>query len=285
MIQSGSAAAPLVLDSGSESDGESALRKSRAANVAHGACRGPPNRSMLWFHDPVPVVDPTHGMRWEFLLDFDVTYLVLSARSVPRTIKGKNAQFDHEPTLPKLNNLATHVKDCEKKLADAKDSDDETEDENDMEGFNLRRSVQFMESYLKEGRLRPDIMPTKRGFLRLFAAWILDESLPWTTGEAPSLAVLFKYLKVTYQLPSDTESKIAMTCDNASVNNVLMETVCRYLLSLYGIPYNPDSHIRCIAHVINLVVQAILAGLDEADDPDLFDYFEELNKSLPIHYD
>ncbi|KAJ3713430.1 hypothetical protein C8R42DRAFT_593447, partial [Lentinula raphanica] len=33
---------------------------------------------------------------------------------------------------------------------------------------------------------------------------ILDEDLPWTTGEALSLALLFRYLKVWYELPSDT---------------------------------------------------------------------------------
>jgi hypothetical protein len=30
------------------------------------------------------------------------------------------------------------------------------------------------------------------------------ESLPWTSGEAPSLALLFRYLKVRFYLPSDT---------------------------------------------------------------------------------
>ncbi|KAI9453729.1 hypothetical protein F5148DRAFT_956725, partial [Russula earlei] len=43
-----------------------------------------------------------------------------------------------------------------------------------------------------------------KGFLCIFSAWIFDESLPWTTGEAPTLQMLFKYLKITYQLPSDT---------------------------------------------------------------------------------
>ena len=38
----------------------------------------------------------------------------------------------------------------------------------------------------------------------MFAAWILNESLPWTTGEAPSLQLLFKYLKINFMLPSDT---------------------------------------------------------------------------------
>ena len=42
-------------------------------------------------------------------------------------------------------------------------------------------------------------------------------------------------------------------------------------------------HIRCIAHVINLVVQAFLFAIDEVeDDPENVDYY---NKDLPIHYD
>jgi hypothetical protein len=61
-----------------------------------------------------------------------------------------------------------------------------------------------MNQYLKAGELNPEVIPTQKGFLRLFSAWILDESLPWTMGEAPSLHLLFKYLKIRFQLPSDT---------------------------------------------------------------------------------
>jgi hypothetical protein len=43
-------------------------------------------------------------------------------------------------------------------------------------------------------------------------------------------------------------------------------------------------HIRCIAHVINLVVQAFLFGINEADDPDKEDWYE-LHKDAPIDYD
>jgi len=47
----------------------------------------------------------------------------------------------------------------------------------------------------------------------------------------------------------------------------------------------PDNaQIRCLAHVVNLVVQKILAVLDEADDPELNDYYEMM-KDLPVHYD
>ena len=61
-----------------------------------------------------------------------------------------------------------------------------------------------MREYLRNGELNRAIEATQTGFLRLFAAWILDESLPWTTGEAPSLKLLFQYLKVKFILPSDT---------------------------------------------------------------------------------
>ena len=36
-------------------------------------------------------------------------------------------------------------------------------------------------------------------------------------------------------------------------------------------------------HVVNLVVQAFLAAINEAKNPDKFDHYE-LNKGNPIHY-
>lgn len=77
---------------------------------------------------------------------------------------------------------------------------------------------------------------------------------------------------------------ISLTTDNASVNDVIMTTVTRCLLARYGIVYTPDMHIRCLAHIINLVVQAFLFGIEEGDDPDKEDWYE-LNKDTPIHFD
>jgi hypothetical protein len=58
------------------------------------------------------------------------------------------------------------------------------------------------------------------------------------------------------------------------------------LVQKYDIQFVPgNAHIRCLAHVINLVVQKILAALDEADNPDLNDYFEQYMKNLPVYYD
>ena len=107
--------------------------------------------------------------------------------------------LDMEERLPKLQNLAGHITEC--KGAKTISKEDEL---TSQEQVNLKESVKLMEAYLKEGELNPEIVATNKGFLRIFAAWIFDESLPWTTGEAPTLKMLFKYLKITYPLPSDT---------------------------------------------------------------------------------
>jgi hypothetical protein len=122
-----------------------------------------------------------------------------STRSVPRTVNGVDMTFDKEPKLPKLQNLAGHVTEC-KGAKDNKEEDEPTSEEQ----INIKRSAKIMEAYLKEGELNPEVVSTYRGFLRIFSAWIFDESLPWTVGEAPTLRMLFRYLKITYQLPSDT---------------------------------------------------------------------------------
>lgn len=123
-------------------------------------------------------------------------------RTFPRTIDGKDVSFDDEKSLPRLNNLSTHIKDC-KRTKDAENNND-TSTPPLTERVNLKRSAELMEGYLKQGELNPALVPTQKGFLRLFAAWILDESLPWTTGEAPSLSILFQYLKIRFVLPTDT---------------------------------------------------------------------------------
>ena len=135
----------------------------------------------------------------------EVLICCFSTCTVERTVSGKNPIFDDEPTLPKLNNLASHVTDCKKKLAQKTSQDSEVEDDDtpNSQSFNIKASADMMAAYLKRGELNPAKVPTQAGFLRLFSAWILDESLPWTTGEAPTLQILFDYLKINFHLPSD----------------------------------------------------------------------------------
>ena len=80
----------------------------------------------------------------------------------------------------------------------------EDEDDPVTEKLNLKKSADLMRAYLKDGELNPAVNPTQMGFYHLFTAWILDESLPWTTGEALSLKLLFQYLKVEFTLLTDT---------------------------------------------------------------------------------
>ncbi|KAJ7834404.1 hypothetical protein B0H13DRAFT_1914110 [Mycena leptocephala] len=53
----------------------------------------------------------------------------------------------------------------------------------------------------------------------------------------------------------------------------------------FDIQFVPDnSEIRCLAHVVNLVVQKLLATLEEAVDPNIEDTYK-VAKDLPVHYD
>lgn len=73
--------------------------------------------------------------------------------------------------------------------------------------------------------------------------------------------------------------------DNASSCDVLARTVGKILLDRYHINFHEDNNrARCLAHVVNLVVQSILASLGEAKDPDDDDNFLS-NKSQPFHFD
>ena len=91
--------------------------------------------------------------------------------------------------------------------------------------------------------------------------------------------------------PANADSNLgqhafSLTLDNVSSNTVLSRIVGNKLMELYGVPFHPNnSHIRCLAHVVNLVVQKMLSVAKEVDDPEFQDYYEQLNKQFPVHYD
>ena len=73
--------------------------------------------------------------------------------------------------------------------------------------------------------------------------------------------------------------------DNPSICDVLARAAGVMLLQKYGLNFHAqNARIRCMAHVVNLIVQALLAALNEADDPEKDDYYIP-NKHLPFHYD
>ncbi|KAJ6544932.1 hypothetical protein B0H10DRAFT_1853228 [Mycena sp. CBHHK59/15] len=149
-------------------------------------------------------------------------------------------------------------------------------------------SAKIMEEFLIKGKLNPVTNSTQNNFLKIFAAWIIEDDLVFTTGETEGINCLFKFLQTCYQLPSNTTFFvyiIAATLDNATPNDVLIRALSRLLGEKFDIQFVPEnSQIRCLAHAVNLVVQKILAALDDADDPAVVENYLP-NKDLPIYYD
>lgn len=78
---------------------------------------------------------------------------------------------------------------------------------------------------------------------------------------------------------------LALCMDNASVCDVIARSAGIMLLKKYGLHFHEgNARIRCMAHVVNLIVQSLLSSLNEAADPDEDDYYIP-NKHLPFHYD
>ena len=72
--------------------------------------------------------------------------------------------------------------------------------------------------------------------------------------------------------------------DNASACDAL----ARYLVLLLNERYKinltvENNRVRCLAHIVNLVVQEILSHMNEVDSPSIVDLFL-LSKHLPHHY-
>lgn len=99
-----------------------------------------------------------------------------------------------------------------------------------------------MEGYLKEGALNPRIVPTQSGFLKMFAAWLLEDDLAWTTGESPGLIRLFKYMQINFMLPSDTtvRNTVARICQDLHKTVVqelavwvILQFACNLLIDVF----------------------------------------------------
>jgi hypothetical protein len=60
----------MDIDSGTESDGKTALKEVEEREQPKAARRGPGNASMQHFHEPVPITDRSGQKRWEFKCKF-----------------------------------------------------------------------------------------------------------------------------------------------------------------------------------------------------------------------
>ena len=72
--------------------------------------------------------------------------------------------------------------------------------------------------------------------------------------------------------------------DNVSNCNVLARVLGILLMECYGMEFHSNNMwICCLAHIVNIVVQTLLKQLNEAEDPEILDWFEG-NRHLPVHY-
>ncbi|KAJ3559032.1 hypothetical protein NP233_g11365 [Leucocoprinus birnbaumii] len=128
---------------------------------------------------------------------------------------------------------------------------------------------------------------TMAQMIHTFACMIatyINETGNWLRGLSTSRFLKARIIMViTQSSNSSFPHLISITTDNASTNDILVDTVSSKMKSLYNIEPSSHRHIRCFAHVINLVVQAILHLLKEANDPNSHNDFP-INKDLPIYY-
>jgi hypothetical protein len=111
--------------------------------------------------------------------------------------------FEDETHKPNLGNLGTHTKEKHPEAIASEEVPPADRPAKVNHGYN-DASTALMAEYLEEGRLNPTIEPDETGFRRYFTAWIIDQDLPFTTGEAALLHNLFKYLCIKFHLPSNT---------------------------------------------------------------------------------
>ena len=120
--------------------------------------------------------------------------------SFKRTVD-REAKFEDEPTQPALGNLATHLKTKHGNI-DLK-APPPTTVKGELRGISAA-SAKIMENFLKDGALNPALDRTQKGFYNVFASWILEDDLPFTTGETQGIKRLFQYLETRFMLPTDT---------------------------------------------------------------------------------
>lgn len=110
----------------------------------------------------------------------------------------KTALFGDQKPAPPLGNLATHIR------TDHKGEPAPSHvHPGEIRGVGAASS-KIMEDFIIDGHLNPIINSTQSNFLKIFAAWIVEDDLAFTTGETEGINRLFHFLHTRYQLPSDT---------------------------------------------------------------------------------
>jgi hypothetical protein len=110
----------------------------------------------------------------------------------------KTQLFGDEKPAPALGNLATHYKDHHQGVPVPADVPS-----GESRGISAT-SAKIMADFLVDGKLNPAINSSQKNFYKIFAAWIIEDDLPFTTGETPGIQRLFAFLRARFLLPSDT---------------------------------------------------------------------------------
>lgn len=97
----------------------------------------------------------------------------------------ENGTFEDEKPRPRLMNLASHTTEHHAdELATAKLAAEQPEGSTNPPGNSYSGAAkEIMEKFLQEGALNPKRDPTRKGFIKLFAAWTMQDNLPFTTGQ------------------------------------------------------------------------------------------------------
>ncbi|KAF8175291.1 hypothetical protein K438DRAFT_95093 [Mycena galopus ATCC 62051] len=159
--------------------------------VRSGGKRGPKSQTRDHFWPPVAV--NTNGEKcWSFQCRH-CKHPVTFKRAV-----GKNQLFSDEKPAPALGNLATHYKMFHHGVPAPSDVQP-----GETRGVSAS-STKIMADFLVEGKLNPAINSTQKNFFKIFSAWIIEDDLPFATGETPGIQRLFAFRQTRYGLPSDT---------------------------------------------------------------------------------
>ncbi|KAJ7305685.1 hypothetical protein DFH08DRAFT_976233 [Mycena albidolilacea] len=134
--------------------------KSEAKNLQTGGKRGPKSESRDHYWPPVATTKTGGTKRWSF-----------TCRHCKIAVTFKRTVGKTPSPAPNLGNLSTHLKqqhEC---------------------------SAKIMADFLVDGKLNPAINSTQGNFYKIFATWIIEDDLAFTTGETPGIERLFAFLR------------------------------------------------------------------------------------------
>ena len=127
---------------------------------------------------------------------------------MPKSAKAKN--FEDERPRPHIGNLASHIKskhpvqyETGQALMNANleaGLEAETISVPYTGGYSASSVAKFAEYIANADKSVRD----QKGFYMVFAAWVVEADLPWTTGETPGIKHVFDYLGSKFALLTDT---------------------------------------------------------------------------------